>query len=90
MDSTNDTGLYTSIALGQDQRPAISYYDATTTYLRYTYFTGSNWEKQTVDNENQVGKYTSLAMTSNNQPRISYYDGEEANLRLAIWMGSYW
>jgi len=89
VDTAGDTGLYSSIAIGQTW-PAISYYDNTAGHLRYASYNGSNWTYQTVDLETKAGMYTSLAMTTDHQPRISYYDGDSNDLRYAIWKGTYW
>jgi hypothetical protein len=90
VDSTGDTGTYSSIALDSSQLPHITYYDETNFDLKYASWTGSQWEIQTVDSDGYVGQYTSLALDSNGYPHISYYDVTNDNLKYALWNGLAW
>jgi len=55
-------GLYTSVALGSDGRPHISYYDESGGDLRYAVWDGAAWRVEVVDSEGAVGFYTSLEL----------------------------
>jgi hypothetical protein len=96
--STGDMGLYTSIDLDGNNKPYISYHDATNSDLEYAKCTASdcgtstsNWNTYEVDTTGSVGYYTSIALhSSNNRPRISYYDLTNGDLKYAEWTGLVW
>ncbi len=92
-DSGPDTGKYTSIGIDSSDRIMISYYDVSTTSLKFAYFDGAVWTVHTVDgNGANVGMYSSLSVSSTNLPYIAYFQkngasGEEkmiSKLKLAI------
>jgi hypothetical protein len=78
-----------SIALGANGYPHISYYDNAHQMLKYARWTGSSWVIQTVDNN---GVYPSIAIDSNGYPHISYNGtaGSGETLKYARWTGSSW
>ncbi len=97
VDSTNVTGLYTSIARGSGGFPQISYYDSTLGDLKFvqcadadclTVYNSSNvivasgTTSITLDSTGDVGQYTSLSIDSNGFPRIAYYDVTNTDLKL--------
>ena len=56
-----------------------------------TYWDGTNWSIQTVDNAGNVGQYTSIALDRSGYPHISYYSAPpSANLKYARWTGLGW
>jgi hypothetical protein len=55
-------GLDTSLVLGSNGNPHISYYDYTNGDLKYAYWTGSSWSITTVDSADDVGWFTSIAV----------------------------
>ncbi len=57
-----NVGQFSSLALDEQGRPHISYYDAAYADLKYAYFDGASWRIETVDSEGYVGEYTSLAL----------------------------
>ena len=86
IDSADIVGLYTSIAIGTNGNPIISYYDFTNSALKVaacnnpTCTTSTN---TTIDNNNDVGAYTSIAIGTNGNPIISYWDGGNLDLKIA-------
>jgi len=75
VDSTDDVGLDTSLALDGNGDPHISYFDNTRLNLKYAFKSGSIWNIVTVDSLGTVGQFTSLALDGGN-PRISYYGND--------------
>ncbi len=88
VDSTDDMGKHTSIALDGDGNPHISYYNNTDEDLKYAHYDGS-WQIETVDSTDDMGKETSIALDSSGNPYISYYDNTDKNLKYAYYNGSW-
>ena len=89
IDFIDNVGQYTSIAIGADGLPVISYYDNTNDNLKVAHCgdidcaEGTNNNTiTTVDSADEVGKYTSIAIGSDNNPVISYYDETNGNLKV--------
>jgi hypothetical protein len=86
IDSTGDFDGYTSITVGTNGNPIISYYDSTNRDLKIaacnnpTCTTSTN---STIDSTGQVGYYTSIAIGTNGNPIISYYDFSNGHLKVA-------
>ena len=97
VDSNNDVGVYTSIAINPldapGNKPHISYLDATNGDLKYAKWTGTKWDITTVDQKGEIGMWSSLALDSNDNPHISYYhykNGSIGDLKYAKWTGTTW
>src|SRR5436190_1414700 len=58
--SSNDVGVYVSIAVDSTGKPAIAYFDNTNSDLKYAHFNGSTWDVQTRDSAKSVGQFPSL------------------------------
>ena len=65
LDSRNTVGLYPSITIGADDKPAISYYYKNGGDLRFAQSTGSDWTFQILATGNDVGRYSSLELNAN-------------------------
>jgi len=85
-----DLGFYTSLAIGADGFPVISYQDATAQSLKVAKCddaacAGFNETVTTVDDPpgNAVGEFTSLAIGADGYPVISYWDGTAGTLKVA-------
>ena len=83
MDSSNQVGPYTSIALDTSGKAHISYYDFGNRDLKYTTNATGTWVTSTLDSSGDVGEYTSLALDSSGNVHISYYDDTNFNLKYA-------
>ena len=85
IDSTGDVGLFTSIAVGTNGNPIISYGDGTNRDLKVaacnnpTCTTSTN---TTIDSTDAVGWYSSIAIGTNGNPIISYYDYANQDLKV--------
>jgi aspartate carbamoyltransferase regulatory subunit len=86
LDSAGQVGAETSIAIGTNGNPIISYHDSTNGDLKIaacnnpTCTTSTN---TTIDSAGNVGQYTSIAIGINGNPIISYYDNWNGALKIA-------
>ena len=83
-DSTpgTDVGLFTEIAVDQDNVPHISYIDSTNSSLKYAALL-FGWDKVTVDVSNDLIASTSIGLDQNGKPRISYSDRTNKTVKYA-------
>ncbi len=86
-DTADNQGEYTSIAIGADGLPIISYYNRNETAFKIqhcgnrTCSSGNNGVN--VDNSADVGTHTSITIGADGLPIISYYDYTNADLKVA-------
>lgn len=87
VDSTGDVGSFTSIALGSDGFPVISYYDGTNSSLKVAHCGDTSCASgnalTTVESSGLIGRYTSLEIGTNGYPVISFNDQTNADLKVA-------
>jgi hypothetical protein len=93
VDSSGDTGLFSSLALDNSGNRHISYLDGSNFDLKYAFRPAGNsdisWQIYNVDQSGFVGVYTSIAIHPNTQkPSISYFkvydlSTNSAELRIA-------
>jgi hypothetical protein len=100
VDNTGDVGYYTSIAIGADANPIISYKDFTNDALKVAACTNPTCNPtaspatlSTVDTGG-VGNFTSIAVGVDANPIISYYGGggalKVAKLTRTSWTPNTW
>jgi len=82
------TGLYTSIAIGSDGLPVMSYYDSSDTDLFFAHCDNAACTSITQAGMDggtavDIGRYTSIAVGSDGLPIVSYYDTTNGNLKVA-------
>ena len=91
VDSHEDTGHDSSIAIDSKDNPHISYYHHWEKEdLEYAKWTGDNWSIETIDSYEWTGLQTSLALDSVDNPHISYYQQARCDLKYAKWTGDNW
>jgi len=79
-----NVGLYSSLAIGRDGVPHISYQDVTGADLKVAVRRGGAWLTETVDASGDVGEHTSLKLDAAGRARVSYYDLQRGALKLAV------
>jgi predicted regulator of Ras-like GTPase activity (Roadblock/LC7/MglB family) len=84
----NSVGLYTSIAIGTDGLPVISYQDSTAGALKVAKCanaacTGASTITTVDDPANSVGRFTSIKIGTDGLPVISYEDQTAGTLKVA-------
>ena len=86
LDSVNNVGAYTSMAIGVDGLGLISYSDNTFSNLKVAHCSNSACTAATIstlDSPGQVGAHTSIAIGADGLGLISYHDVTNGNLKVA-------
>jgi hypothetical protein len=93
VDQDKAVGEYVSLAIDQNDKTYISYYDGDNQNLRMASYVGTggncgqnfSWYCELVDTDGAVGKYTSIAVNPvNNEVAITYYDETNGALKYAV------
>jgi hypothetical protein len=86
VDSGGDVGYYTSITIGTDGLPVISYWDFTNGDLKVAKCGNASCSSgntiTTIDSGGWVGLNTSIIIGTDSMPVISYYDGTNGDLKV--------
>jgi cell shape-determining protein MreC len=87
-DAIVDTGKYTSITIGRDGLPLISYYDGLNFDLKVAHCanlscSGGGTIATALDTAGDVGQYTSITIGADGRGLISYYDVTNGDLKIA-------
>jgi predicted regulator of Ras-like GTPase activity (Roadblock/LC7/MglB family) len=87
VDSTGNMGAHTSITIGTDSRPVISYTDLTNNRLKLARCANAACSGTAtftiIDDSGNVGRYTSIAISTDGMPVISYSDSNNSSLKVA-------
>ena len=81
LDSTDEVGEQSSLAIDSNDNLHVTYIDATTYNLDYMTYDGSSWSTPvSLDSTGDVGYQSSLAIDSNDHLHVTYYDYTNDNL----------
>ena len=89
VDGAGFTGSFSSIAIGADGLPVVSYFDSTSGALKVAHCgtvtcrPRSDNTLTTVDSAGEVGAYNSIAIGTDGLPLVSYFDGTNDDLKVA-------
>jgi hypothetical protein len=86
LDSAGIVGYYTSITVGGDGLPVISYYDLTNHDLKVAHCSNASCTGATITTviiAGDVGSYPSITVRADGLPIISYYDATNKDLKVA-------
>ena len=93
VDSSGNTGYYSSIAFDKFNKIHASYCEWNNRDLEYITNNGGSWASQTVDSSGDVGSWTSIALERRNiyaYPCISYVDDTNKDIKYAYESGGSW
>ena len=82
VDSTDDSGWYTWLALDSEGTPHISYYCHGAEQLRYATRVDGQWRTEVVDEGPGSGEFSSLVLLGG-RPFVAYHGGEDESLWIA-------
>ena len=91
LDSTDEVGEQSSLAIDSNDNLHVTYIDATTYNLDYMTYDGSSWSTPvSLDSTGDVGYQSSLAIDSNDNLHVTYLDSTNKNLEYMTYDGSSW
>ena len=86
LDDQNSVGFDSSLAIGADGYPIVSYFDNTNADLKIVHCTATDCSTDNVstvlDNQGIVGRDSSLAIGADDNPVVSYTDDTFGNLKI--------
>ncbi len=83
-DNLSVNNEFYSLALDNNQRPVITYYDNTNQNLNVAYYNENNeLQKEVIDSEYNVGEYNTVQITSDNKINVSYFSTSHYDLKFA-------
>ena len=87
VDTDGQVGRYTSLAIGADGLPVISYFDTTNSSIKVAKCGNADCSSgntiSTVAVAGNTGGYTSIAIGADGLPVVSFYDGDTLELKVA-------
>ena len=91
LDSTDDVGSDSSLAIDSNDNLHVTYLDATSWNLDYMTYNGSSWSTPiSLDSRDYVGEHSSLAIDSNDNLHVTYQAASNWNLDYMTYNGSSW
>ena len=91
LDSTDNVGRDSSLAIDSNDNLHVTYLDYTNYNLEYMTYDGSSWSTPvSLDSTDSVGWQSSLAIDSNDNLHVTYYDYTNGNLEYMTHNGSSW
>ncbi len=98
IDSNDEVGQYTSLALDAGNKAHISYYDHSHGNLKYAHEVdsggncgGGKWRCETIDgSSHNVGEHTSIALDAGGYPQVAYEDESWGDLKYACKTAGGW
>jgi hypothetical protein len=88
--------FFMSMQIDKQGHPKISYYKrmnpdmSFALQLKYAFFDGSSWYRETVDPREGTGKFNTLALDPDGNPHIVYSNIVSFDLEYAHWDGTLW
>ncbi len=86
----NPTGLHTSIALDERERPHMTYRDKGSDSIKYARLTDNGWTIQVVGSKGEFAGDTDLVLDDSGRPHVSFFSGYSGYVVYATWNGSSW
>lgn len=87
VDTVGNVGMFSSLAIDEQNSPYIAYFYSDSAFLKYATWNGATWDIEVVDNNSNlggVGMFASLALGPlTGRPQIAYYDMMNTQLKWA-------